>query len=118
MGRKIKFHFSTKTDPKNITYIDEGQFVNDHINGTFGRRIYWKNKYYPNRIGWLNDNGDRKWYSDNLKLHGYGMKYELGEGLFEQDGLVKSKNDIEVDFNNKDIRTQKIMLDLYLVNEL
>ena len=47
---------------ENDTYIEEGEFKNDQLNGTFGRRVSIKGKL---RIGWFQDCGE--------KLHGYGQ---------------------------------------------
>ena len=52
--------------------MDEGEFVNDHLRGTFGRRIYLNGS---TQIGWFSKRGD--------KLHGYG-KDSSNEGYYEE----------------------------------
>ena len=71
-GKKI---FSFDEDS---TYIEEGQFRDDILDGTFGRRFKYTGAY---QIGWFSG-GD---------LHGYGREVKLVEernlkleGLFEK----------------------------------
>ena len=44
------------------TYIEEGQFNLDQLDGTFGRRVNLNGSY---KFGWFKGNG--------TKLHGFGM---------------------------------------------
>ena len=56
---------------ENGSYIEEGQFWNDEMNGTFGRKIYYQG---TTKIGWFLCN----------ELNGYGKDLKKSsEGYFE-----------------------------------
>ena len=44
------------------TYVEDGEFNNDSLDGTFGRRIYLNGSY---KLGWFKHGGKT--------LHGYGI---------------------------------------------
>jgi len=60
--------------------MEEGEFCNDCLDGTFGRRIYMSSKMEV-QIGWFLGTGN------DSKLHGYGKLGEK-EGLFENGKLT------------------------------
>jgi len=59
--------------------MEEGEFNNDELNDTFGRRIYMKG---DSKIGWFLGGG--------YQLHGYGMDSKSSyTGIFEE-GMLKN----------------------------
>jgi len=46
------------------TFVEEGEFKGDELNGTFGRRIYMNGNYF---YGYFLEKGNN--------LHGYGKDY-------------------------------------------
>ena len=81
-----------------MTYIEEGEFKNDELDCTFGRRIY------------INGNTSCGYYlRSGETLHGYGIDSQTGkEGLFEE-GIFQPKHeqikvyDYDIDFIAKKI---------------
>jgi len=79
LGRKItlrpivKFNSIINFEEK-LTFIEEGQFIKDYFDNSFGRRVYLSGKF---RIGWwLNS-------EEGLILHGYGQDTNLDQlGFF------------------------------------
>jgi len=66
------------------SYIEEGQFKNDQLDGTFGRRLYMNKTY---KLGWFKSNGDT--------LHGFGIDSTTGsQGLFEK-GVILNEDKIQ-----------------------
>ena len=91
MGRKIllspKYHGSGSAiiDFEEKTLFEEGQFINDKLDGTFGRRIYFNGKI---EFGWF--------MGQDSKLHGYGKDTaNISGGLFEYGTFIPNNNDVK-----------------------
>lgn len=122
LGRKIVLHpvysltsaMTTIINFESWTYFEEGQFVNDELNGTFGRRIRLDG---TNRIGWFEEYG--------FCLHGYGREVTLQgeakvvqEGLFENRLFKKNKSEIEEYDAENDFIAQKILWRDYVMTSV
>ena len=89
-----------------LTYFEEGNFIYDEMNFSFGRRILMNGF---SQLGWFQNNGER--------LHGYGRKSSNNlTGLFES-GIFKGTDDDDISINFEH-RIQPFICDLQLNVEL
>lgn len=76
VGRRVRIdYWSGSSCAERWSYMEEGQFVNDELQG-FGRRLMLWNTDWQNRIGWGKDNEQRGKTADNFKLDGLGRKWD------------------------------------------
>lgn len=91
------------------SYLEEGQFVNDELQG-FGRRIWLATGNHANRIGYGKDNEQRADCADNFKLHGLGKRNdELG--LYEDDSIKTTYDNLDA------TEKEKCTFDRFLIPE-
>ena len=81
LGRKIclkpnnKYRDQIIDFDKENTFMEEGEFKHDFLDGTFGRRMYFNSN---TTIGWFTKSNDK------TLLHGYGKDIRSEEGHFEE----------------------------------
>lgn len=108
IGRKIRIDYYSEDGiegyKESYSYIEEGQFVDDELQG-FGRRVYFWNSEWDNRIGWGKDNKERGRDANNFRLEGLGRRYDADNhdweegtfGHFEDDDREEYYDDLEED---------------------
>lgn len=121
IGRRIRIdYWSGSSFAERWCYIEDGQFVDDHLVG-FGRRLMMWNSSFMNRIGWGIDNGARGRDADNFKLEGLGDRYNKDGkheiGKWENDALVTGKDDLDGESQDQ-LDFKKFLLTQEEVDEL
>ena len=86
--------------------MEEGEFNQDNLDGTFGRRVLITGEQ---KIGWFKNDGST--------LHGYG-KDETNEGCFEAGKLNRNMQDILQYDVQVDMIAQKITFDSFILPSL
>jgi len=94
VGRKVRIDVLSSGSEiyERYSFVEEGQFVNDQLDG-FGRKFYFNNDSYYNRFGYGKWNGENGRDASNFRLEGHGRKFDYqldGDGGFWSDDNLQN----------------------------